>query len=426
MNERPTFLLAVFPYVGLTTAILLGCWSFFREDNYRAQLDVVFSQTSEIQWRVSRAREKVAHILGYLQLPQLTPRQRMRLVQDIRVLDFNLRALLGLGYVEQLLSKQDLKRLRDARDDVESTILPLVNASDHSRQALERTTSLQQSLFLLSNSAADHEHLLSEIDQIETEAAKNRIIFELSLCAVIIAAILIHQRGVFARRRDRHFRSFSSLFAHMTRTRISALCLFLRGLSPDVKPDREMIEAAHQTAMELNAINDGLMKISYSGENAKLAPLCDVLLPITTKRCCGVKIHVDAAAKSLLVPASQIQLIVDELVLNAEKAVWNVPSPRIEIGVHIRRHYFFRHKLIISVADNGVGMPADVLKKAIDPFFSTRAGSHVGLGLTSCSELLKSIAGKLIITSTSGAGTEVRVEYPIVRNHRRCERSGGS
>ncbi|WP_457301074.1 ATP-binding protein [Phyllobacterium sp. P5_D12] len=53
------------------------------------------------------------------------------------------------------------------------------------------------------------------------------------------------------------------------------------------------------------------------------------------------------------------------------------------------------------------------MAKAKQPFFSTKAGGHVGLGLTNCVELMKTMAGRLDISSTPGKGTSVRIYYSI-------------
>ncbi|PRD41133.1 sensor histidine kinase [Phyllobacterium phragmitis] len=413
MNDWLKRFLAMLPYIGLAAAVFLGCWSFLRADSYRAQTDLISNQISEIQWLSSQAREKIAHVTGYLQLPKLTEDQQRQLVQNVRLLDFNLNTLLSLNYVESFLNTADIGRLQRALETVDKEILPLVEAGNQCDEALARVLAMEEDLFRVSSAAVDHSRTFSETARIETEAAKNRLIFAFALGSLIITAILIHQRIMFARRKDRHLRSFSSLFAHMTRTRISALCLFLQDLNSNEKPDPEMVEAARQAAIELDNINDGLMKISYSGRNAGREPLCDILETIKLERSCHIELRISPAACVLPVPASQIGLIVDELVRNAEKAVCDTQNPKITINAWLKKRYFRRPRLVLNVIDNGPGMNPDVLKKATDPFFSTKAGRHVGLGLTSCSEMLKAIAGKLEIMSTSGVGTSVQIEYPL-------------
>jgi signal transduction histidine kinase len=67
----------------------------------------------------------------------------------------------------------------------------------------------------------------------------------------------------------------------------------------------------------------------------------------------------------------------------------------------------------ISVADNGRGMPADVLAKAYEPFFTTKdVGKGTGLGLSQVHGLMKQSGGEISIASEVGGGTVVTLYLP--------------
>ena len=69
----------------------------------------------------------------------------------------------------------------------------------------------------------------------------------------------------------------------------------------------------------------------------------------------------------------------------------------------------------IVIRDNGVGMPRDVLERALDPFFTTKeAGS--GLGLSQVLGFVQQSAGELHLESEEGAGTTVRLLFPTTRD----------
>lgn len=69
--------------------------------------------------------------------------------------------------------------------------------------------------------------------------------------------------------------------------------------------------------------------------------------------------------------------------------------------------------VVLSVADNGVGMPADVLAKAFDPFFTTKPlGMGTGLGLSMIYGFARQSGGMVAIDSTVGEGTRVRLYLP--------------
>jgi signal transduction histidine kinase/ActR/RegA family two-component response regulator len=67
----------------------------------------------------------------------------------------------------------------------------------------------------------------------------------------------------------------------------------------------------------------------------------------------------------------------------------------------------------VSVSDTGTGMPPDVLARALDPFFTTKApGQGSGLGLPQAYAFANQSHGYLAILSTEGAGTTVDIYLP--------------
>jgi two-component system cell cycle sensor histidine kinase/response regulator CckA len=70
--------------------------------------------------------------------------------------------------------------------------------------------------------------------------------------------------------------------------------------------------------------------------------------------------------------------------------------------------------ILVSVADTGTGMPADVLKRIFDPFFTTKPlGAGTGLGLAVCRGLVADMGGTIGATSTPGKGSRFVVRLPV-------------
>jgi hypothetical protein len=63
----------------------------------------------------------------------------------------------------------------------------------------------------------------------------------------------------------------------------------------------------------------------------------------------------------------------------------------------------------IVVTDHGCGMNAEVLRRAFEPFYTTKARG-TGLGLPICRKIAEAHGGKIAVQSTPGKGTEVAVE----------------
>ena len=69
--------------------------------------------------------------------------------------------------------------------------------------------------------------------------------------------------------------------------------------------------------------------------------------------------------------------------------------------------------VVVSVSDTGSGMPAEVVAKAVDPFFTTKpVGEGTGLGLSMIYGFAKQTRGHLRIYSEVGHGTTVKLYLP--------------
>jgi len=70
--------------------------------------------------------------------------------------------------------------------------------------------------------------------------------------------------------------------------------------------------------------------------------------------------------------------------------------------------------VIITVADNGSGMPSDVAERIFDPFFTTKEpGKGTGLGLHTVHTIINRVGGEITVDSTS-EGTTFTVTLPAV------------
>jgi signal transduction histidine kinase len=66
----------------------------------------------------------------------------------------------------------------------------------------------------------------------------------------------------------------------------------------------------------------------------------------------------------------------------------------------------------IGVVDHGEGMTAEAARRALDPFYTTRANGH-GLGLAIARQIVEDVGGRIVIESERDVGTSVRIELPV-------------
>jgi hypothetical protein len=67
----------------------------------------------------------------------------------------------------------------------------------------------------------------------------------------------------------------------------------------------------------------------------------------------------------------------------------------------------------ITIADNGRGIPSDLLEKVADPFFTTKTTRRIGLGLSLFKEASARCEGEFHITSEEGKGAEVSASFRL-------------
>lgn len=125
----------------------------------------------------------------------------------------------------------------------------------------------------------------------------------------------------------------------------------------------------------------------------------------------------------------QLDEVVDALLANAREAL----SAKGRIDIETRNatlddEFCNRHPgavpgryVLLTVRDDGRGMPPSVLANAFEPFFTTKTvGNGSGLGLPTAYGLIKQNRGYIDLESAPGAGTRVRVFLP-----RMAEPDGG-
>ena len=103
---------------------------------------------------------------------------------------------------------------------------------------------------------------------------------------------------------------------------------------------------------------------------------------------------------------SLVEQVLINLIVNAIEAVKEQPSPKIILSADANAN----KKVVLKVADNGTGMPEELLDKIFIPFFSTRkTGSGIGLSL--CKQIVMLHKGNIKVQSAEGRGTVFSLQF---------------
>jgi C4-dicarboxylate-specific signal transduction histidine kinase len=136
----------------------------------------------------------------------------------------------------------------------------------------------------------------------------------------------------------------------------------------------------------------------------------------------GIELHCDLGMDLPIVLANPFSLeeVVINLLINARDAILEqMESDSMSVPPHVT----LRTKLAeldwgecvqIEVADNGVGIPEQVLERVFDPFFTTKVPDKgTGLGLSISRSIVEGFGGTIEIQSVNGEGATVNIYLPI-------------
>ena len=105
----------------------------------------------------------------------------------------------------------------------------------------------------------------------------------------------------------------------------------------------------------------------------------------------------------------QLQQVFLNILNNAEAAVRD--GGRIDIRVRTAGE----RRVVVSIADDGIGIPKENLDRIFEPFFTTREGSGTGLGLSITYGMVQKLGGEITVESEAGKGTCFTVILPVRR-----------
>jgi signal transduction histidine kinase len=129
-------------------------------------------------------------------------------------------------------------------------------------------------------------------------------------------------------------------------------------------------------------------------------------------RLAGIELTVELGSTELIAKGAQnsLEQVIVNLLLNARDALREHPAVRKTIALSARLEEA-SGTVVISVADNGPGVPESIRERIFEPFFTTKpVGQGMGLGLSISYGMVRDMGGKLtLLPDTAGAVFEIRL-----------------
>jgi two-component system NtrC family sensor kinase len=107
--------------------------------------------------------------------------------------------------------------------------------------------------------------------------------------------------------------------------------------------------------------------------------------------------------------SSQLQQVFLNILNNAIDAIGKDGQIVIKTGYSSQTQ-----RLATEIADNGPGIPKDMVNKIFDPFFTTKeVGKGTGLGLSITYSIVEKLGGRIMVASEEGKGTTFTIYLPV-------------
>src|SRR5216117_532430 len=111
--------------------------------------------------------------------------------------------------------------------------------------------------------------------------------------------------------------------------------------------------------------------------------------------------------------AHRLHQVLVNLIVNAQHAMREVPSPRrLTLATRFDRE---RGHVRLEVSDTGPGIPREIQPRIFEPFFTTKpSGQGTGLGLSLCKGIVQEHDGAITVESELGRGATFLIELPVL------------
>ncbi len=196
----------------------------------------------------------------------------------------------------------------------------------------------------------------------------------------------------------------------------NAEILRLKLAMPDPPDPSAMADAIIRTAVEAAAVARRLIDVSrpLTGIGDDTVALDRLVEDYAAARASEGAGSIRWTAKTAPTPPIQgnadlIRAVLDNLTANAIDAA----GPG-ELQIDLSTSIDARGWIVLDIRDNGLGMSPEVLERAVEPFFSTKAG-HIGVGLSIANGIWRRHKGTLAVRSSGGDGTTIRLCIEPIR-----------
>ncbi len=207
--------------------------------------------------------------------------------------------------------------------------------------------------------------------------------------------------------------------AHEVNTPLAVISTYAQMLARQISGDEQktqMLDKIAKQTFRASEIVNSLLNFSRTSQiefgevdlNRVIRETANLLEHQLAKAGVGVSLELETSLPPIKGNSGKLQQVFLNLFLNARDAME-------EGGILRIRSTGNGNSTLIDVADNGKGIPADMVSRIYDPFFTTKPDKKgTGLGLSVTYGIVKEHGGHIEVESLPGAGTCFHLDFPAV------------
>jgi signal transduction histidine kinase len=222
------------------------------------------------------------------------------------------------------------------------------------------------------------------------------------------------------RRSNAELASFAAVVSHDLAAPLSVVGGYLEVLADRNVADPQSagwIGAARRAVDRMTGLISSLLSYAQAGhapcrfEQARLGDLVDLARSDLGARIDGAVVTADGDLPAIHCDPTLLRQLLQNLIGNSLKYRHPERPCRIAIGAHRAGGEW-----VVSIADNGVGIPADQRTRVFEMFaqVDAKARTGYGVGLSTCQRIVDRHGGRIATADTPGGGTTVTFTLPAV------------
>jgi len=185
------------------------------------------------------------------------------------------------------------------------------------------------------------------------------------------------------------------------------------GLGAGDPADLEKISGIREAGLRIQKLTRDLTAYARPSSGTPSSLELGALLDQAVLICKPALKEIDAVVQRDFAPTPPVQgsrsaltQVFINLITNAAQAL--AKGGAIRLALHAEEG-----RVLVTVADDGEGMTAEVQSHLFEPFFTTRPGRGVGLGLATVKQIVERHGATVAVESAPGKGTRVTVALPV-------------